>query len=64
MLILCLTFIEYSSNKQRLGSECAYVQADLRLCWLHIPHCWKSHVAVRLKRKATYTCRNIEMFYT
>ena len=20
-----------------------YAQADLRLCWLHIPHCWKSH---------------------
>ena len=19
------------------------MQADLRLCWLHIPHCWKSH---------------------
>ena len=22
-----------------------YVQADLRLCWSHIPHSWKSHVA-------------------
>ena len=20
-----------------------YAQADLRLCWSHIPHCWKSH---------------------
>ena len=19
------------------------MQADLRLCWSHIPHCWKSH---------------------
>ena len=18
--------------------------ADLRLCWSHIPHCWKSHI--------------------
>ena len=23
--------------------ECAYAQADLRLCWSHIPHCLKSH---------------------
>ena len=23
----------------------AYAQADLRLCWSHIPHCWKSQVA-------------------
>ena len=38
-----LTLIEYSSDKQRLWSDCAYAQADLRLCWLHIPHCWKSH---------------------
>ena len=22
-----------------------YAQADLRLCWSHIPHCWKSPVA-------------------
>ena len=22
-----------------------YAQADLRLCWLHIPRCWKSHAA-------------------
>ena len=38
-----LTIIEYSSDKQRLWSDCAYAQADLRLCWSHIPHCWKSH---------------------
>ena len=25
-----------------------YVQADLRLCWSHIPHCWKSHVAAQI----------------
>ena len=36
-----LTLLEYSSDKQRLWSDCAYVQADLRLCWSHIPHCWK-----------------------
>ena len=38
-----LTLIEYSSNKQRLWSVCAYAQAGLSLCWSHIPHCWKSH---------------------
>ena len=37
-----LTIIEYSSDKQRLWSHWAYAQADLRLCWPHIPHCWKS----------------------
>ena len=39
-----LTLIKYSSDKQRLWSDCAYAQADLRLCWSHISHCWKSHV--------------------
>ena len=38
-----LTLIGYSSDKQRLWSDCAYAQAGLRLCWSHIPHCWKSH---------------------
>ena len=39
-----LTLIEYASDKQRLWSDRAYALADLRLCWSHIPHCWKSHV--------------------
>ena len=42
-----LTFIEYSSDLQRLWSDCPYAQADLRLCWSHIPHCWKSHFAAQ-----------------
>ena len=25
-----------------------YAQADLRLCWSHIPHCWKSHVTAQI----------------
>ena len=25
-----------------------YAQADLRLCWSHIPHCWKSHVGLKI----------------
>ena len=25
-----------------------YAQAGLSLCWSHIPHCWKSHVAAQL----------------
>ena len=43
-----LTVVQYSSDKQMLRSDCAYAQADLRLCWLHIPHCLKSHVPPQL----------------
>ena len=43
-----LTLREYSSDFQRLWSDCAYAQAELRLCWSHIPHCWKSHVVAHL----------------
>ena len=43
-----LTIIEYSSDLQRLWSDCAYAQADLRLCWSHIPHCWKSHALAHI----------------
>ena len=43
-----LTLMEYASDKQRLLLDCTYVQADLRLCKLHIPHCWKSHVVAHL----------------
>ena len=50
-----LIFKEYSSDKQRLWSDCAYAQADLRLCWSHIPHCWKSHVAAQLWWEAFLT---------
>ena len=38
-----LTVIGYISDWQRHWSDCAYAQADLRRCWLHISHCWKSH---------------------
>ena len=38
-----LTIIESSSDQQMPWSDCAYAQADLRLCWSHILHCWKSH---------------------
>ena len=43
-----LTLIEYSSDEQRLLSDCAYSQADLSLCWSHIPHCWKYHALAQL----------------
>ena len=43
-----LTLLEYLGDKQRLWSDCAYAQADLRLCWLHIPDCWKSHRAAHI----------------
>ena len=43
-----LTVIEYTSDKQRLWSDCAYAQADLSLCWSHILHCWKSHALAHI----------------
>ena len=43
-----LTVIEYSSDLQRLWSDCAYAQDDLRLCWSHIPHRWESQAAAHL----------------
>ena len=46
--VIHLTLIEYSSDKQRFRSDCAYAQADLRLCWSHIPHCWKSHTTAHI----------------
>ena len=47
-----LTIIEYSSDKQRLWSGCAYAQAGLRLCWSHIPNCWKSHALAHFFSKS------------
>ena len=43
-----LTVIENTRDKQRLWSDCAYAQADLRLCWPHIPHCWKSYALAQM----------------
>ena len=43
-----LTIIAYSSDLHRLWSDCAYAQTDLRLCWSHIPNCWKSHALAQL----------------
>ena len=43
-----LTLIEYSSDLQRLWSDSGYAQADLRFCWPHIQHCWKSHFVAHL----------------
>ena len=44
-LVSRLTVIECWSDLQWLWADCAYAQADLKLCWSYIPHCWKSHVA-------------------
>ena len=30
------------------SDQTAYAQADLRLCWSHILHCWKSYVAAQV----------------
>ena len=49
-----------------------YVQADLRLCRLHIPHCWKYHVAAHITlsdyvsgsgRKALVEANGIRILY-
>ena len=34
----------WSLHPYLLWSNSVYAQADLRLCWSHIPHCFKSHV--------------------
>ena len=47
-----LTFIEYANDMQRLLSECVYAQANLRLCWSHIPYCWKSHALAHIIQAA------------
>ena len=46
-----LALVEYSSDEQSLWSDCAYAQADLRLCPSHIPHCWKSHVTAHIMKE-------------
>ena len=49
------TVIEYSSDKQRLWSVCAYAQAGLSLCWSHIPNCWNSHALAQFSKWLTDT---------
>ena len=34
-----------------------YAQADLRLCWSHIPHCWKSHALAHIKHDSV--CKSV-----
>ena len=47
-LISSLIFIDYQSDRQRVWSDCPYGQAGLSICWLHRPHCCKSHVAAQI----------------
>ena len=47
-LVSSLTVIDYSSDKQRLWSDCAYAQAGLSISWMHISHCWKFHVVAHM----------------
>ena len=41
-------------------------KADLRLCWSHIPHCWKAHVTAQLCQSAEHSyhvsCSNVILF--
>ena len=57
--ISSLTVIEYSSELQRLLSDCASAQAGRSLCWSNIPHCWKSHVAAQYFYQSFYFLQNI-----
>ena len=41
-----------------------YAQADLRLCWLHIPHCWKSHVTAHIFSESADNSEIIEAVKT
>ena len=56
-----LTLIEYSSDKQRLWSDCVYTQAGLRLCWSYVPDCWKSYVKAHmwLAKAQTQSCQSL-----
>ena len=45
-----LTLMGYSSIKQRLWSDCAYAQADLRLCWRTY------HIVGNLRHWLNYVC--------
>ena len=47
--------MQYSSDQQKLLLDCAFAQGDLRLCWSHTLHCWKSHVAAQLTEKICIT---------
>ena len=44
-----LRVIEYSKDKHRFWSDCAYAQVDMSLCWSHIPHWRKSRVTAQVK---------------
>ena len=49
-----LKFVEFSSDKLRPWSDCAYAQAGLSLCWSHIAHCWKSHATAHMVSMLLY----------
>ena len=46
-LQIMFSYHKYSSDWQKLWSDCAYAKADMRLCWSHILHCWKSRVGAQ-----------------
>ena len=38
------------------------MQVDLRLCWSHIPHCWKSHAAAQIRVKDVIKISNVKTY--
>ena len=43
-----LTVIEYSSDSKGTDQTAHNEQADLSLCWSHIPHCWLKYICLPL----------------
>ena len=41
---------EYIEPRHEISNN---AQADLSLCWSHIPHCWKSHVVAHVCLRIT-----------
>ena len=39
------------------GVQSVAYQADFRLCWSHIPHCWKSHALAHIVILLSITVR-------
>ena len=46
------------STLRRLWSDLADAQADLSLCWVHMPFCWFCHAVAHLISVATTPYRN------
>ena len=46
----------YCVGEHFVDPHCAYAHADRRLCWSHIPHCWKSNALALLFLQRNKLC--------